>query len=184
MCLLARRAIMETIARARPAPFLSLHPGSAHTMSAFYDFTVASLDGTPQSFSAYKGKVVLVVNVASKCGLTPQYAGLEALWKAYQDQGLVILGFPSNQFAQELDSEEAIAAFCEINYGVTFPLFGKVEVNGPGTHPLYAWLKAVHPQDIEWNFAKFLVGRDGAVVDRFASKMVPAEIEPAIVALL
>ncbi|MDB5535321.1 MAG: glutathione peroxidase [Devosia sp.] len=154
-------------------------------MSAFYDFTLPLLDGTPQAFSAYKGKVVLVVNVASKCGLTPQYAGLEALWQAHKDQGLVILGFPCNQFAgQEPGTEAEIAAFCEINYGVTFPLFGKIDVNGPNTAPLYAWLKAVQPEDIEWNFAKFLIGRDGAVVARFAPAVVPAELEAPIVKLL
>ncbi|MET3899442.1 glutathione peroxidase [Devosia sp. UYZn731] len=154
-------------------------------MSAFYDFTLPLLDGTPQAFSAYQGKVVLVVNVASKCGLTPQYGGLEALWQAHKDQGLVILGFPCNQFAgQEPGSDAEIAAFCEINYGVTFPLFGKIDVNGPNTNPLYGWLKAVHPEDIEWNFAKFLIGRDGAVTARFAPAVVPAELEAPIVKLL
>ncbi|MDB5529871.1 MAG: glutathione peroxidase [Devosia sp.] len=154
-------------------------------MSAFYDFTLPLLNGTPQAFSAYRGKVVLVVNVASKCGLTPQYAGLEALWKAHNDQGLVILGFPCNQFAgQEPGTETEIAEFCEINYGVTFPLFGKIDVNGPDTSPLYAWLKAGHPGDVDWNFAKFLIGRDGAVVARFASSVVPGELEAPIVKLL
>ena len=154
-------------------------------MSAFYDFTLPLLNGKPQAFSAYRGKVVLVVNVASKCGLTPQYAGLEALWKAHKDAGLVILGFPCNQFAgQEPGSEGEIAEFCEINYGVTFPLFGKIDVNGPDTSPLYAWLKADHPGDVDWNFAKFLIGRDGAVVARFASSVVPAELEAPIVKLL
>jgi glutathione peroxidase len=154
-------------------------------MSAFYDFTLPLLNGTPQAFSAYQGKVVLVVNVASKCGLTPQYGGLEALWKAHRDAGLVILGFPCNQFAgQEPGSDAEIAEFCEINYGVTFPLFGKIDVNGPSTNPLYGWLKADHPGDIDWNFAKFLIGRDGAVTARFASSVVPAELEAPIVKLL
>lgn len=154
-------------------------------MPAFTDFTLPLLDGTPQPFSAYEGKVVLIVNVASKCGLTPQYEGLEALWKAHKDAGLVILGFPCNQFAgQEPGSEIEIAEFCEINYGVTFPLFGKIDVNGPATAPLYAWLKADHPEDIEWNFAKFLIGRDGQVAARFAPTVVPAELEAPIAKLL
>lgn len=154
-------------------------------MSAFYDFTLPLLDGTPQPFDAYRGKVVLVVNVASKCGLTPQYEGLEALWQAHRDQGLVVLGFPCNQFAgQEPGSAAEIASFCAVNYGVSFPLFAKVEVNGAGTHPLYGWLKATHPQDIEWNFAKFLIDRDGAVVERFAPTIVPADLEAPITRLL
>ena len=108
-----------------------------------------------------------------------------ALWKAHGDTGLVILGFPCNQFgSQEPGTEGEIAEFCEINYGVTFPLFGKIDVNGPDTSPLYAWLKADHPGDIDWNFAKFLIGRDGAVVARFASSVVPAELEAPIVKLL
>ena len=154
-------------------------------MSAFYDFTLPLLNGTPQAFSAYRGKVVLVVNVASKCGLTPQYAGLEALWKAHRDAGLVILGFPCNQFgSQEPGSGDEIAEFCEINYGVTFPLFGKLDVNGPDTSPLYGWLKAEHPGEIDWNFAKFLIGRDGQVAERFASAVLPAELEAPIAKLL
>lgn len=149
------------------------------------DFTLPLLDGTPQAFSAYTGKVVLVVNVASKCGLTPQYEGLEALWRAHQGQGLVVLGFPCNQFGgQEPGTQAEIAEFCERNYGVSFPLFAKLEVNGPGTHPLYTWLKADHPGAIEWNFAKFLIGRDGKVVTRFAPAVLPAELEGPIAKLL
>ncbi|HTN62392.1 MAG TPA: glutathione peroxidase [Devosia sp.] len=154
-------------------------------MPVLTDFTLPLLDGTPQPFSAYAGKVVLIVNVASKCGLTPQYAGLEALWRAHREAGLVVLGFPCNQFAgQEPGSEAEIAAFCELNYGVSFPLFAKLEVNGPGTNPLYTWLKADHPEDIEWNFAKFLIGRDGAVAARFAPAVLPVELEGPITKLL
>ncbi len=121
----------------------------------------------------------------SKCGLTPQYAGLEALWQAHREAGLVVLGFPCNQFmGQEPGSEAEIAAFCELNYGVSFPLFAKIEVNGTGTHPLYAWLKTKHPADIEWNFAKFLIGRDGEVAERFAPTIVPADLEAPIARLL
>ena len=154
-------------------------------MSAFTDFTVAQLDGTPKSLADFAGQVVLVVNVASKCGNTPQYAGLEALWQAHKDQGLVILGFPCNQFGgQEPGSETEIAEFCELNYGVTFPLMAKVDVNGPDTAPLYSWLKANHPGDIEWNFGKFLIGRDGQVAQRFAPTVLPAELEAPIAKLL
>jgi glutathione peroxidase len=154
-------------------------------MSSIADFTLPLLSGTPQSLADYAGKVVLVVNVASKCGLTPQYAGLEALWQAHKDQGLVVLGFPCNQFAgQEPGSAAEISEFCEINYGVSFPLFGKVDVNGPDTAPLYGWLKTDYPEDIEWNFGKFLIGRDGKVAARFAPAVVPAELEAPIAKLL
>ena len=154
-------------------------------MTTLTDFTVAQLDGTQKSFADYAGKLVLVVNVASKCGLTPQYEGLEALWKAHKDQGLVILGFPCNQFAgQEPGSAAEISEFCEINYGVSFPLMAKVDVNGPTQSPLYAWLKTNYPDDIEWNFGKFLVGRDGQVAARFAPTVLPAELEAPIAKLL
>ena len=154
-------------------------------MSTLTDFTVTQLDGTQKSFADYAGKLVLIVNVASKCGLTPQYEGLEALWKAHKDQGLVILGFPCNQFgAQEPGSETEIAEFCELNYGVTFPLMAKVDVNGESQSPLYAWLKAAQPGDIEWNFTKFLIGRDGEVAARCASSVLPAELEAPIAKLL
>ena len=154
-------------------------------MTAFTDFTVTQLDGSLKSFADYAGKLVLVVNVASKCGLTPHYEGLEALWKAHKDQGLVILGFPCNQFAgQEPGSAAEISEFCEINYGVTFPLMTKVDVNGPAQSPLYAWLKTDYPDDIEWNFGKFLIGRDGQVAARFAPTVLPAELEAPIAKLL
>lgn len=150
-------------------------------MTTLSDFTLPLLDGTTQSLDAYAGEVVLVVNTASKCGLTPQYEGLEALYRQYGGQGLVILGFPCNQFmGQEPGTAEEIAEFCSITYDVSFPLFGKLEVNGPGENPLYSWLKADHPGDIEWNFAKFLIGRDGNVLQRFAPTVVPADLAPAI----
>jgi len=150
-------------------------------MTTLADFTLPLLNGTPQPLSAYAGKVVLLVNTASKCGLTPQYEGLEALWRQYGDKGLVVLGFPCNQFgAQEPGSAGEIAEFCEINYGVSFPIFAKLDVNGPDEHPLYTWLKAGHPGDITWNFAKFLVGRDGQVAQRFAPDVVPESLLPAI----
>lgn len=150
-------------------------------MTTLADFTLPLLDGTSQPLSAYRGKVVLLVNTASQCGHTPQYQGLEALWRDYREQGLVVLGFPCNQFGgQEPGTAAEIAAFCEVNFGVSFPLFARIEVNGPGTHPLYGWLKAGHPGDIEWNFAKFLVGRDGRVAARFAPDTQPADLAGAI----
>jgi glutathione peroxidase len=154
------------------------------------DFTLPLLDGTPQPLADYVGKVVLVVNVASKCGLTPQYTGLEALYRRYGEQGLVILGFPCNQFAeQEPGSAEEIAQFCSSTYDVTFPVFGKIDVNGPGEHPLYHWLKTSAPgvfgtEGIKWNFTKFLIGRDGHVVQRFAPTDEPDTLGPAIELLL
>lgn len=154
------------------------------------DFTANRLDGRPQSLAAYAGQVVLVVNVASKCGLTPQYEGLEALYRQFRDQGLVILGFPCNQFAeQEPGTSAEIAEFCALNYGVSFPLFERIDVNGEDTHPLYQWLKSSEPgvfgtEDIKWNFTKFLIGRDGTVLERFAPTTEPAQIGPAIAAQL
>ena len=150
-------------------------------MTSISDFTLPRLDGTPQNLAAYAGKPVLIVNTASKCGLTPQYEGLEALYRQYGAQGFTMLGFPCNQFAsQEPGSAEDIAEFCEINYGVSFPLFAKLDVNGPNESPLYTWLKAKFPGDIEWNFGKFLVGRDGQVAQRFAPDTVPEALIPAI----
>jgi glutathione peroxidase len=133
---------------------------------------------------------VLVVNVASQCGLTPQYAGLEALYRQYQERGFVVLGFPCNQFAgQEPGSSEEIASFCEVNYGVTFPVFARIEVNGDDAHPLYSWLKSSAPgllgsEAIKWNFTKFLIGRDGQVVERYAPTTEPADIAGDIEKLL
>ncbi len=159
-------------------------------MTSFYDFSALLLDGTRQDMAAYRGKVVLVVNVASHCGFTGQYAGLEKLWRAYGDKGFVILGFPCNQFgSQEPGSAAEIASFCEANYDVTFPIFSKIEVNGAGTHPIYKYLKAAAPgmlglNDVKWNFTKFLISPDGEVMDRIASITEPADIEPQIRALL
>ncbi len=138
----------------------------------------------------YKGKVLLIVNVASACGFTPQYAGLEALWRKYQDRGLVVLGFPCNQFgAQEPGDEAAIGEFCSLTYDVTFPMFAKVKVNGDGTHPIFTFLKAGAPgvlgtEGIKWNFTKFLVDRDGRVVDRYASARKPEDMAADIERLL
>ena len=158
-------------------------------MTTLSDFTSRRLMGGPEALSTYAGKVALIVNVASHCGNTPQYAGLEALWERYGKDGLVILGFPCNQFdAQEPGTDEEIAAFCDLNYGVTFPLFKKIDVNGQAADPLYKWLKRETPdscnRDVEWNFAKFLVGRDGAPVKRFGDKVEPEEIAPDIERLL
>jgi glutathione peroxidase len=150
-------------------------------MTRLADFTLPLLDGTPQPLTAYAGKLVLVVNTASQCGKTPQYGGLEALWRRYGPQGLVVLGMPCNQFGgQEPGTAQDIASFCEINFGVSFPLFARLEVNGPGEHPLYTWLKASFPGDIEWNFAKFLIGRDGQVAARFHPDTLPEALVPAI----
>ncbi len=149
------------------------------------DFTLPLLDGTSQPLAAYEGKVVLVVNTASKCGHTQQYEGLEALWRDHGAAGLVVLGMPCNQFGgQEPGTEAEIAEFCALNFGVSFPLFAKLDVNGAGEHPLYTWLKAAFPGDISWNFTKFLIGRDGQVAGRFSSDTQPAALLPAIQAQL
>jgi glutathione peroxidase len=160
------------------------------SMTSLADFTLPLLNGAPQPLAAYQGKVVLVVNVASQCGLTPQYAGLEALYRRYGDEGLVVLGFPCNQFAgQEPGSDAEIAQFCEANFGVTFPVFKRIDVNGEGAHPLYRWLKSAAPgllgsEAIKWNFTKFLIGRDGAVVERHAPTTEPEAIAANIEKLL
>lgn len=159
-------------------------------MTSLYDFSAPLLGGAEQQLSAYRDKVVLVVNVASKCGFTPQYTGLEKLYETYKDRGLVVLGFPCNQFGeQEPGTEAEIAAFCDLNYNVTFPIFGKVRVNGRGALPLYQWLRRKAPgllgvQLIPWNFTKFLVDRSGRNVQRFASATEPADLVPAIEKLL
>lgn len=159
-------------------------------MASVHDFNAKSIDGKPQRLSDYKGKVLLVVNVASKCGFTPQYRGLEALWRKYEDKGLVILGFPCDQFGHQEPGDEAeIQSFCSMTYDVSFPMFAKIEVNGPGTHPLYQHLKAEAPgllgtEGVKWNFTKFLVDRSGKVVKRYAPTDKPEAIEPDIVALL
>ena len=158
-------------------------------MPVLSDFTAPRLLGGPEPLSDFAGKVTVVVNVASHCGNTPQYEGLEALYKTYGPRGLVVLGFPCNQFGeQEPGTAEEIASFCTLNYAVDFPMFGKIEVNGPAADPLYKWLKRETPgsngRDIEWNFAKFLVGRDGAPVKRFGDKVQPADIAADIETLL
>jgi len=159
-------------------------------MSALYKLSARRLDGGKQSLSDYKGKILLIVNVASKCGFTPQYAGLEALWQKYRERGLAVLGFPCNQFGgQEPGDEAAIGEFCSLTYDVTFPMFAKVDVNGDATHPVFAFLKAGAPgilgtEGIKWNFTKFLVDRKGAVVDRYASAHKPEDMADEIERLL
>jgi glutathione peroxidase len=155
-----------------------------------YAFDAASIDGKPAHFATQKGKVLLIVNTASKCGFTPQFAGLEDLWKTYRDRGLVIIGFPSNQFgAQDPGSNDEIASFCSLNYGVTFPMMSKVDVNGQSAAPLWKWLTAEAPgvlgtRSIKWNFTKFLVGKDGKVIKRFAPNDPPAALKNDIEAAL
>jgi glutathione peroxidase len=153
------------------------------------DFTATTLSGEGRDLSAYAGDVVLVVNTASKCGFTPQYAGLEELYAAHKDDGFVVLGFPCNQFGgQEPGSEEEIGEFCQLNYGETFPMFEKVDVNGDDAHPLFTWLKkeksGLLGGKIKWNFTKFLIGRDGQVIDRYAPTTKPEDLEGDVVSAL
>ncbi len=151
-------------------------------MPTLHDYSATTIDGKDQSLSDYKGKVLLVVNVASACGFTPHYTGMEALQKKYGGRGFAVLGFPCNQFgAQEPGEEAEIARFCETTYGVTFPMFAKIDVNGDHTHPLYQHLKASAPgllgtEAIKWNFTKFLVGKDGATIRRYAPNVDPGDI--------
>lgn len=160
-----------------------------HAMS-IYDFTAKKIDDKEISLSEYKGKVLLIVNTASKCGFTPQYEGLEALYEKYKDRGLMILGFPCNQFSeQEPGTNEEIANFCMVNYGVSFPMFAKIEVNGDNAHPLYKYLKKeasgiFGSESIKWNFTKFLIDRNGKVIDRYAPTTKPASIAKDIENLL
>ncbi len=161
-------------------------------MSTLHDFSLTDIDGNEKKLSDFDGKAVLVVNVASKCGLTPQYDGLQRLYDEFRHQGLEVLGMPCNQFmGQEPGTEAEIKEFCEVQYGVTFPLFGKVEVNGEGRDPLYAWLCAsdVGPEeagDVKWNFGKFLIGRDGQIAARFSPQVEPCsdELKSAVRKLL
>ncbi|OZY83865.1 glutathione peroxidase [Cellvibrio mixtus] len=158
-------------------------------MSPFYSLSADSLGGQPLSMADYRDKVVLVVNTASQCGFTPQYAGLEKLYQTYKDQGFVILGFPCNQFGgQEPGDAAEIAQTCQINYGVTFPMFAKVNVNGSDAHPLFQWLTTAAPgmlgNSIKWNFTKFLIGRNGEAIKRFAPITKPEAIADAILAQL
>jgi len=159
-------------------------------MTTIADFTVEKPDGTPLDLSEKQGKVLLVVNVASKCGFTPQYEGLEALQRKFEDRGFEVLGFPCNQFmGQEPGNAEEIASFCKLTYDVTFPVLKKIEVNGDGASPLYDWMKGEAPglmgsKSVKWNFTKFLVDRDGKVVRRYAPNDTPASIEKDIEKLL
>ncbi len=158
--------------------------------TSIYDFTATGIDGQPVALSQFKGQVLLVVNTASACGFTPQFAGLQALHQSYAAQGLVVLGFPCNQFgAQDKGSNGEIASFCQRNYGVDFPMMAKIEVNGSAADPLYQWLCAQAPgvlgtQFIKWNFTKFLIGKDGQVLKRYAPTDTPKSLEKAIEAAL
>jgi glutathione peroxidase len=158
-------------------------------MNAF-DFEATTLDGQTLDLSSFKGKVLLIVNTASACGFTPQFTGLEQLHQNYAAQGLVVIGFPCNQFGhQDPGSNADIGAFCQRNYGVSFPMMAKIEVNGANAHPLYVWLKQQAPgllgtQRIKWNFTKFLVGRDGQVRERFAPQTSPEKLHSAVEAAL
>ena len=159
-------------------------------MATVYDFEAQTIDGQTVALSAYQGKVLLIVNTASACGFTPQFAGLEKLHQDYADQGLVVLGFPCNQFgSQDPGSNEEIGAFCQKNYGVSFPMMAKTEFNGAQAHPLYQWLKTQAPgmlgsEGIKWNFTKFLVGKDGVSVKRYGSVDTPASVSKDIAAAL
>jgi glutathione peroxidase len=159
-------------------------------MSQLYDFSAIDIDGRPRSLGEFRGQVLLIVNVASKCGFTPQYAGLEQLWRDHRERGFAVLGFPCDQFGhQEPGDEEQIRAFCSLNYDVTFPMFGKVDVNGGDAHPLWDWLKrgkrgVLGTAAIKWNFTKFLIGRDGRVLARYAPNDAPAAIAADIDAAL
>ena len=159
-------------------------------MSSIYDFSARDIDGNERPLSEWRGKTLLVVNVASKCGFTPQYAGLEKLWREDRDRGLVVLGFPCDQFGhQEPGDETAIREFCDTSYGVTFPLFAKIEVNGEHAHPLYRWLKhegkgILGSEAIKWNFTKFLVDGHGQVVTRYAPIDTPEKIGKELSRLL
>lgn len=160
--------------------------------TSIFDFEAISIEGEPAALSTQRGKVTLIVNTASACGFTPQFAGLEALWETYRDKGLVVLGFPSNEFGgQDPGSDGEIASFCEINYGVSFPMMSKVKVNGRDAHPLWQWLTKEAPgilgiKSVKWNFTKFLIGRHGQVLQRYAPTDKPealkADIEAALAA--
>jgi glutathione peroxidase len=159
-------------------------------MTTAHDFYATSLDGKPVQLKEFAGQVMLVVNTASKCGFTPQYEGLEALYRKYRDRGLVVLGFPCNQFgAQEPGSATEIGSFCEKNYGVSFPMFEKIDVNGDAAHPLYQWLKKSAPgllgsERIKWNFTKFLLDRQGNALERYAPLKKPQDLAKVIEAIL
>ena len=159
-------------------------------MASVYDYEAKTLDGTPAKLADFKGKVLLIVNTASECGFTPQFEGLETIYERYRDRGFAVLGFPCNQFGeQEPGSAEQIGAFCQKNYGVTFPMFEKIDVNGDAAHPLYKWLKQSAPgvlgsERIKWNFTKFLLDREGHVKARYAPVTKPEQLAADIEALL
>jgi len=159
-------------------------------MASIYDFEALQIDGKSVPLKNFKGKVMLIVNTASACGFTPQFAGLEELHKSYGAKGLVVVGFPCNQFgAQDKGSNEEIAEFCQLNYGVSFPMMAKIEVNGAGAHPLYRWLTKEAPgvlgtQAIKWNFTKFLIGKDGHIVKRYAPTDTPQSLAKDLEAAL
>jgi glutathione peroxidase len=162
---------------------------SATTQTSLHDFTVLTPSGAEKSLADYAGQVVLVVNTASKCGLTPQFEGLQELYDEYAEQGLVVLGFPCNQFRnQEPGTAEEAVEFCSLNYGVTFPMFAKVDVNGANADPLFVWLRSqkggLLGSSIKWNFAKFLIGKDGSVLERYSPTTAPAELSDDIRAAL
>ena len=162
----------------------------ASNTSTVYDFEARQIDGQNIALSAFKGKAMLIVNTASQCGFTPQFGGLEELHKAYAGKGLVVLGFPCNQFgAQDPGQDSDIATFCQVNYGVSFPMMSKIDVNGPAAHPLYQWLSGEAPgllgsKSIKWNFTKFLVGKDGRVIRRYAPLDKPADLVKDVEAAL
>jgi len=176
-CYFDRRSSLLTAGAAAPAALLE-HPA----MTSVYDFSVTTIDGKAEPLSNYRGKLLLIVNTASKCGFTPQYAGLEKLYRAYRDQGLVVLGFPCDQFGhQEPGDAEEIKQFCALNYDVSFPMFAKIEVNGPSASPLYRYLTTAKKgllgsAAIKWNFTKFLVAKDGSVQKRYAPTDTPEKI--------
>lgn len=159
-------------------------------MASVHDFSATTIDGAERKLDAYRGKTMLIVNVASKCGFTPQYAGLEALYRQYKDKGLVVLGFPCDQFGHQEPGDEAeIRNFCSLNYDVSFPMFAKIEVNGGGAHPLYRFLKkeakgVLGSEAIKWNFTKFLVDGDGRVLERFAPTDTPESIGKRLAKML
>ncbi len=151
-------------------------------MSSVYDYQAQTIDGRDVPLADYRGKVLLIVNTASKCGFTPQFEGLEKLWQSHGPKGLMIVGFPCNQFGgQDPGANEEIASFCQLNYGVSFPMMGKIDVNGPNAHPLYQWLVKEAPgilgtKEIKWNFTKFLIGKDGQVLGRYAPTDTPKSL--------
>ena len=163
---------------------------SSTTPTSIYDFEAVSIEGKPAGLASQRGKVLLIVNTASACGFTPQFAGLETLWKNYADKGLVVVGFPSNEFGkQDPGSNDEIASFCELNYGVSFPMMEKVDVNGSKAHPLFKWLTREAPgvlgtTSIKWNFTKFLVGKDGKVLGRYSPSDKPESMRQDIEAAL